>query len=169
MNGGDSLYQDAIKQFAQAAHGQGQLEDVTGEAKLDNPLCGDRVRMQVALDAGHIVAIAHETKGCLLCRAAASLLGARSTGMDAAAAGAVSDELDAILKGAAPVPAAWPELAMFVPARAHASRHRCVLLPFRALQAAMGKVGAGTTATSTGDHRDQHRQRGQGTQLMTPT
>lgn len=143
MNGCDSLYQDAIKQFAQAAHGQGQLENPTGEARLNNPLCGDRVRMQVRLDGRRISAIAHETRGCLLCRAAASLLGARAVGMDAAAVGVLSGELDTMLKGAAPFPDAWPELAMFVPARPHASRHRCVLLPFRALGDAMRAAAAG--------------------------
>ena len=148
MNDADSLYQDAIKQYAREAYGHGQLDKPTGEAKLDNPLCGDRVRMQVALDGGRIVAVAHETRGCLLCRAAASLLGARAVGMDATAVEAVGSEIDAMLKGNA-VPEAWPELAMFVPARAHASRHRCVLLPFRALQAAISKVGAGATATAT--------------------
>ena len=146
MNDSNALYQDAIKQMAQAAHGHGQLDGANGEARLDNPLCGDRVRMQVALDSGRISAVAHQTKGCLLCRAAASLLGARAVGQDAAAIEAVADELEAMLKGAAPGPAAWPELAMFVPARAYASRHRCVLLPFRALQAALGKVAAGATA-----------------------
>ncbi len=150
MSDADSLYQDAIKQFALAAHGQGRLENATGEAKLDNPLCGDRVRMQVALDAGRIVAIAHETKGCLLCRAAASLLGARAAGMDAAAVEAVNGELDAMLKDAGPLPDAWPELAMYAPARSHASRHRCVLLPFRALQAAMQKVPEGTHRAGAG-------------------
>jgi NifU-like protein involved in Fe-S cluster formation len=158
MSGPDSLYQDAIKQFAQIAHGQGRLENPTGEAKLDNPLCGDRVRMQVALDAGRIVAIAHETKGCLLCRAAASLIGIRAAGMDAAAIETVSGELDAMLKGAAAIPAAWPELAMFAPARAHVSRHRCVLLPFRALidalRAAGARVGAGDTANAADNHGD---------------
>ena len=148
MNGSDSLYQEAIKQFAQAAHGQGQLENATGEAKLNNPLCGDRVRMQVRLESGCIAAIAHETRGCLLCRAAASLLGARAVGMDAAAVEALAGELEAMLKGAAPFPDSWPELAMFAPARTHASRHRCVLLPFGALQAAMRKVGAGDTANA---------------------
>ena len=156
MNTGDSLYQDAIKQLAQAAHGHGTLTNATGEAKLDNPLCGDRVRMQVALDAGRIAAIAHETRGCLLCRASSSLLGARAAGMDAAAVEAVTAEVDALLKGNAAVPAAWPELAMFVPARAHASRHRCVLLPFRALSDALrqagARVGAGDTANANGLH-----------------
>jgi nitrogen fixation NifU-like protein len=76
--------------------------------------------------------------------------------MDAAAVEVVSDELDAMLKGAAPNLAAWPELGMFVPARAHASRHRCVLLPFRALidalKAAGSELGAGDTANTTGQH-----------------
>ena len=142
MNSGDSLYQDAIKQFAQAAHGHGTLENATGEAKLNNPLCGDRVRMQVALDAGRIAAIAHETKGCLLCRAAASLLGARAAGLNAAELDATTRTLEAMLKEPAMPPTTWPELAMFRPARAYPSRHKCALLPFHALQAALRAADA---------------------------
>lgn len=139
MNEGNSLYQDAIKQFAQAAHGHGQLAAATGEAKLDNPLCGDRVRMQVVVTSDHIAAIAHDTKGCLLCRAAASVIGLRAVGQDEAGIKAVSAGLESMLKNGAQVPAAWPELSMFEPARAYPSRHRCVLLPFRALLAALTK------------------------------
>ena len=146
MNDSNSLYQDVIKQFARSAHGEGHLDNATGEAKLNNPLCGDRVRMQVALESGRIAAIAHQTRGCLLCRAAASLLGARAAGMDAVTVAALADELDTMLKGAAPVPDAWPELAMFAPAGAHASRHRCVLLPFRALLDALGAAAANREA-----------------------
>jgi len=137
MNDGSGLYQDAIKQFAQAAHGHGRLAAADGEAKLDNPLCGDRVRMQVAVASGRIAAVAHETKGCLLCRAAASALGARAVGEDEAAIESVATALESMLKNGAPVPAGWPELSMFEPARAYPSRHRCVLLPFRALLAAL--------------------------------
>lgn len=137
MNDSNTLYQDAIKQFAQAAHGHGQLAAASGEAKLDNPLCGDRVRMQVAVASGHIAAVAHETKGCLLCRAAASALGLRAAGQDEAGITAVANDLESMLKNGAPTPAAWPELSMFEPARAYPSRHRCVLLPFRALLAAL--------------------------------
>lgn len=137
MSDSSGLYQDAIKQFAQAAHGHGQLAQPSGEAKLDNPLCGDRVRMQVVLADGRIATVAHETRGCLLCRAAASAIGAHAPGMDAAAIEAVTTALEDMLKTGAPPPAGWAELAMFEPARAYASRHRCVLLPFRALLAAL--------------------------------
>lgn len=131
------LYQDAIKRFAQAAHGHGQLARFSGEAKLDNPLCGDRIRLQVAVTDGRIAAVAHETRGCLLCRAAASAIGAHAAGLEAEAVAATTAALDDMLTNGAPPPAGWPELAMFEPARAYASRHRCVLLPFRALLAAL--------------------------------
>lgn len=137
MSDGSGLYHAAIKQFARAGHGQGQLAAASGEAKLDNPLCGDRVRMQVAVVSGRISAVAHETRGCLLCCAAASAIGARAAGQDEAALESVAAALEHMLKNDAPPPAGWPELAMFEPARAFPSRHRCVLLPFRALLAAL--------------------------------
>ena len=136
------LYQDAIKQMAAAAHGHGQLQSASGEAKLNNPLCGDRVYMQVALAGGRIASIAHQTKGCLLCKAAASLLGARAVGLDISAIAATTSALEALLREQAPVPPDWPELAMFLPAHAYPSRHKCTLLPFHALQAALRQAGA---------------------------
>lgn len=137
MTGTASLYQEAIKTFARAANGHGKLPMPTGEAKLDNPLCGDRVRVQVTMAAGGIVAVAHETKGCLLCQAAASVIGLRAAGHDQAAIDAMANEVEKMLADGSPLSLAWPELSMFEPARAYSSRHGCVLLPFRALQAAL--------------------------------
>lgn len=142
MNEAAALYQEAIKQMAQAAHGHGRLEAADGEAKLDNPLCGDRVRMQVVLDSGRIAAVAHETRGCLLCRAAAAAIGLRAAGQDAAGIAAASAGLENLLRQDAPAPADWPELGMFAPARAYPSRHRCILLPFRTLLAALDSARA---------------------------
>lgn len=142
MSGAVDLYQESIKRMAAAAHGHGRLALPGGEARLDNPLCGDRVHLQVALEGGRIAAVAHETRGCLLCRAAASLLGARGAGLDAAAVDAATRALEALLVGAETVPADWQELSMFRPAQDFPSRHKCVLLPFKALQAALRDAGA---------------------------
>ncbi|MCF8198502.1 MAG: iron-sulfur cluster assembly scaffold protein [Sulfuritalea sp.] len=147
MSASDSLYQDAIKQFAKADHGHGQLAQASGESKLDNRLCGDRVRMQVALGGDGIVAVAHETKGCLLCRAAASVIGVHAAGKNQASIDAVVQALEAMLKDGAPVPHDWPELSMFEPARAHVSRHKCVLLPFQALREALQKSAVTDAST----------------------
>jgi SUF system NifU family Fe-S assembly protein len=137
MSTADALYQQVIKDWAQADHGHGRLAAADAEARLDNPLCGDRVRVQVSLGGGRIEAIAHETRGCLLCRAAASLLGARAAGLDGAAIDELVRALESLLREQTPAPEDWPELGMFQPVHAFASRHKCALLPFKALQAAM--------------------------------
>ena len=142
MSEGLDLYQEAIKQMAAAAHGHGHLDAASGEATLNNALCGDRVRMQVVLHDRRIAGLAHQTRGCLLCRAAASLLGARAAGLNAAELDAATQALEAMLKDPATASAAWPELAMFRPARAYPSRHKCALLPFHALQEALRAADA---------------------------
>jgi nitrogen fixation NifU-like protein len=149
MNDSSCLYQDAIKQYAAAAHGHGRLDAATGEAKLDNPLCGDRIHVEVAVASGRIAAIAHETRGCLLCRASASLIGARAVGQDEAGIEEVTEALEGMLKSGGTLPGAWMELAMFDAARAHASRHRCILLPFRALLAALRSAASSGVAVQT--------------------
>ena len=135
MNSSD-LYQQALLELAKAGHGAGTLPSPDGEALRDSPLCGDRVRMQVTLDAGRIQAIAHDVKGCLLCRAAASLVGLHGVGLDATQAEALRGQVVDSLAGNAPPPG-WPELALFEPVRPHRNRHGCVLLPFETLAAAL--------------------------------
>jgi hypothetical protein len=60
MSGARSLYQEAIKQMARPPTATANLKRPR-RSNSNNPLCGDRVRMQVALDGGRIAAIAHET------------------------------------------------------------------------------------------------------------
>lgn len=132
----DDLYQQALLDLAKAAHGAGVLPSPDGEALRDSPLCGDRVRMQVVLEAGCIKAIAHDVKGCLLCRAAASLVGLRGAGLNAEEANTLHEQVAATLAGSEPPPG-WPELALFAPVRPHRNRHGCVLLPFETLAAAL--------------------------------
>ena len=132
----DDLYQQALLDLAKAAHGAGSLPSPDGSALRDSPLCGDRVRMQVALEDGRIKALAHDVKGCLLCRTAASLVGLHGAGLDAAQANALRGQVAAALAGSAPPPG-WPELSLFEPVRPHRNRHGCVLLPFETLIAAL--------------------------------
>jgi len=135
-----TVYQQAIKALAEAAHGSGKLTDADGTSRLDNPLCGDRISLSVRLEGGVIAALAHETKACLLCRAAASLLGLRAPGRSPAEMRAAETALQALLTSALPPPAAWQELEVFAPVHDHPSRHGCVLLPFQALQAALAQA-----------------------------
>ena len=132
-----SVYQQAIKELAQAAHGSGRLDHPDGAARLDNPLCGDRVDLTVSLAGEVIAAVAHETRACLLCRAAASLLGLTAPGRSPSEMRAATAALEAMLSSAEVLSPEWQALAVFAPVAAYPSRHGCVLLPFQALQAAL--------------------------------
>lgn len=138
------LYQQAIKALAQAAHGAGRLPAASASAKLDNPLCGDRITLDVSVEGGKIIAIGHDTRGCLLCRAAASWLGQAAPGATRAQMAAAHAELLALLKqDALDTSAVRESLLPFSPVREHKSRHGCVLLPFQALEQALTDPQAG--------------------------
>ena len=80
----DQLYQEKIVALAKAKTGAGKLENPTKSARRDNPLCGDRVTIDVRLDGqGKIAEIAHQVRGCLLCQASASALSSVAVGRDA--------------------------------------------------------------------------------------
>lgn len=129
----DELYGTAIKDLA--AREPAVLDTPDASVTQDNPLCGDRVSLDVRLDGGRIAAFGHRVKGCLLCRAAAALAAEQAVGLDAEAAARLADQVAGMLKkGADP---AFPALAAFLPVRPHKSRHECVLLPFRALVKAL--------------------------------
>ena len=134
----EEIYQDAIVALAKAAHGAGKLGNAARSATVDNPLCGDRVTVALTLADGRIDTLRHTVKGCLLCQAAASLLGQRAPGSARAALAANAAALDAMLTQGKALPAdAWPELAAFQPVARHKSRFDCVRLPFQAAAKAM--------------------------------
>lgn len=135
----DDLYQQAIVDLAHAAHGAGRLESAKRRATADNPLCGDRVTMDVIFTGGGIGQVRHHTRGCVLCKAAAGLLAAKAEGTSPAQVAVAEAQVRAMLEQGARLHGAWQELAAFAPVAPHKSRHNCVLLPFRALADALAK------------------------------
>ena len=137
----DELYHQAILELARKARGASRLEAPQASVTVDNPLCGDRVTLDLSLADGRVREVGHKVRGCLLCQAAAAAIGARAPGETPAALRAVARDLGAAIAGgpeAAPPP--WPELAAFAPVHAHKSRHDCVLLPFAALMQALDQL-----------------------------
>jgi nitrogen fixation NifU-like protein len=132
----DQLYQERIVALAKAKTGAGKLNDPTKSARRDNPLCGDRVTIDVRLDGqGKITEIAHQVRGCLLCQASAAALAATAVGRDAGGVAELRHDAERAL-GREPGEAGEP-FSAFAPVAAHKSRQECVLLPFEALKDAL--------------------------------
>jgi nitrogen fixation NifU-like protein len=137
----DDLYQQAITSLAKAATGAGKLDLTDVRETADNPLCGDRVTLDIQMQDKRIARIAHEVRGCLLCRAAASAIGLRAPGRTADDIAQAHASLMAMLKSSVAEPIdGWPELSAFQPVARHKSRHDCVLLPFDALSRALARA-----------------------------
>ena len=132
------LYNEAILAEARARHGHGRLAEPAVTVTCDNPLCGDRVTVDLHLDHGQVTGVGQYTRGCLLTQAAASVVGRHAVGISPEEVAGVIRELRQLLAGEAAEPR-WAELAMFAPVSAVRSRHECVLLPLEALGAALSK------------------------------
>jgi nitrogen fixation protein NifU and related proteins len=145
----DDLYHQAILDLAHQATGHGRLEHPQVSVRVDNPLCGDRVTLDLDMTDGRVGAIGHQVRGCLLCQAAATVIGERAPGQSADALRGIIERLRRLIvdgEGAAEAPSVenlWPELAAFAPVHRHKSRHECVLLPFTALGRALEQARAG--------------------------
>jgi nitrogen fixation protein NifU and related proteins len=132
----DQLYQDRIVTLAKARTGAGKLTAPTKSARRDNPLCGDRVVIDVRVDGqGRIAEIAHQVRGCLLCQASASALASVAVGRDAAGIEAVRHDAERAI-GRETGEAREP-FSAFAPVSGYKARHECVLLPFEALKDAL--------------------------------
>ena len=123
------LYHAQILALAKSGAGAGAVKGGL-RARLSNPMCGDEVEVSARVADGVIAEAAHRTRGCVLCRAAASALTERVCGMTTGAALDLTADFSRMLEEGG---AAVAGLEMFSPVAARPSRRQCALLPFRAL------------------------------------
>ena len=131
----EALYHEALLARARGAFGKGRLPDADVSATVDNPLCGDRVTLDLKFKDGRIAAIGHEVRGCLLCEAAAATVAEFLRDASTAEAEAIGAAAKALMKDGRADPR-WPCLEIFTPVHTAKSRRDCVLLPFEALKRA---------------------------------
>lgn len=90
INGSDELrdlYRELILDHARSPRHFGKLDDATHTADGINPLCGDKLRLYLRLDAAmKIDAASFEGSGCAISVASASLLTDMIIGLDVAQA-----------------------------------------------------------------------------------
>jgi nitrogen fixation NifU-like protein len=102
----------------------------------DNPVCGDRVEVEVRREAGAIAEISARARGCSVVVASASVMTELVRGRTGPEVEALRAALDAIVRGQSPS-TSDERLRAFAGLAPHPSRHRCATLPWDALEAAL--------------------------------
>ncbi|HVJ43555.1 MAG TPA: iron-sulfur cluster assembly scaffold protein [Dongiaceae bacterium] len=136
-----ALYHAALVERAKAAFGKGRLSQPTTSVTLDNPLCGDRVTLDIVLSDGRLAQIGHQVRGCLLCEAAAATIAENCSDQSVAQARAIIPAIRTMMQDGLTAGTDWPALEIFTPVHASKSRRDCVLLPFAALEKALDQAG----------------------------
>ena len=133
----EPLYTREILRLAASIPGQRTFAEMGDAAVQRSPTCGSRVAMLVTLDdAGCVASLQQAVEACAFGQAAAALVGAGATGMTGDDAAAALARVERWLDEDIAEP--WPGLNVLDPARARRGRHGAILLPFRALIAAIG-------------------------------
>ena len=131
----DKLYQEQIIALARQAKKRSELINPELTARVDNPLCGDRVTIDLTLEDELIDDIGVTVRACALCEAASEILSTHATKLSFSDIQKVETKLRDYLSGNTPNPP-WAQLSVFEPVKEVTSRHECVLLPFAAAKKA---------------------------------
>src|SRR5260221_1613528 len=70
----DDLYRAYILEHYRRPHNSGVLEDANASHEGANPLCGDRITLQLRLSGGQVAGVGFTGRGCAISQASASLL-----------------------------------------------------------------------------------------------
>jgi nitrogen fixation NifU-like protein len=138
------LYQQVILDHNRKPRNFRKLPSPTLGAEGYNPLCGDRVTVEVALEGDVIRDIAFQGSGCAISKASASLMTADLKGKAVADAEAAFARFRAMLTDGQAGPAGdeaasaqLGKLAVFAGVREFPSRIKCATLPWHTLHAAL--------------------------------
>ncbi|HXG02969.1 MAG TPA: iron-sulfur cluster assembly scaffold protein [Candidatus Binatia bacterium] len=119
------LYSDVIRERWRRPRRRGELPGAAAVAEDVNPLCGDRVRLMLALEGGRVRAARFVGDSCAISTASADVLAEMVEGRTAAEARRIetADILDVLQTDVRP------------------TRMRCVTLPLSVLAAALDGAG----------------------------
>jgi nitrogen fixation NifU-like protein len=122
----DDLYRDYILEHYRRPHNFGVIEEPSATFEGANPLCGDRITMQLGVKDGVVEQIGFTGRGCAISQASASLLTDEVKGkpVDAVADIRADDLLELLGIDISP------------------ARLKCAMLSFDSLQHLLSDIGA---------------------------
>ena len=131
------LYTTEILRLAASLPEPHRLAPVHGSSSQRSPTCGSTVATAVQLKDGRIEALSQTVSACAFGQASATLVAHQAAGRDRVQVQAALEQLREWLAGSRDEPPDWPGFDALAAARSRTGRHGAILLPLRALLAAM--------------------------------
>jgi NifU-like protein involved in Fe-S cluster formation len=132
------LYTTEVLRLAASLSDPHELDHEDGCAEVRSPTCGSRIRITVQLDEDRRVErLSMHVQACAFGQASAALVERHSRGLTHDEVSAAMLDLSRWLASEHDDASAWPGIVALEPARLRKGRHGAILLPFRALLAAM--------------------------------
>ena len=129
----DDLYRDYILEHYRRPHNFGVLDDATTTQEGANPLCGDRITLQLRVADGEIAGVGFTGRGCAISQASTSLLTDEIKGKPVEQAASITSGDVLELLGIEISPA----------------RMKCAMLSLETLQGALGPGKAAPSPAAT--------------------
>ena len=147
-----ALYQEVLLDHYRKPRHFGPLAGATGRAEGHNPLCGDRVTIEVGVEGDRLSEVGFQGSGCAISIASASLMSEAVRGRSLAEVRELSDRFRGVLTATgAPrddEAAELGKLAALVGVREFPMRVKCATLAWHALGAALATPVAGQAAAA---------------------
>jgi nitrogen fixation NifU-like protein len=131
------LYRDVIVDHNRSPRNRGRLPAACRHAEGNNPLCGDRLLLDVALDGDRIRDLRFDGSGCAISTASASLMSEAVKGRTRAEAAELFDAVHGMLTGGPADPARLGKLAALAGVTQFPARVKCASLAWHTLNAAL--------------------------------
>lgn len=141
-----SIYQEVILDHNRKPRNYGTLEHPTHHATGHNPLCGDRIDLDIGMQDGHIEKIAFRGESCAICKASSSMM----TGV---VKGKTQQEAETMIQEFREMLISKEEknfdhlnrLRVLAGIRDLPTRVKCAILPWHTLHAALNSTEDATT------------------------
>lgn len=137
------LYQEVILDHGRRPRNFHTLDGANREALGHNPLCGDKLHLELKVEDGKVVDAAFQGEGCAISMAATSLMTEALKGKPEADARALYDAFHAMATGEEITPEQMDmldKLAIFEGVRDYPMRVKCATLPWHTLTAALDQT-----------------------------
>ena len=131
------LYQETILDHSKRPRNTGALEEATHSAEGYNPLCGDRLTLQLRIEDGHIKGVRFQGAGCAISTASASLMTEAIKGRTPEEAESAFQKFHTLLTEERPPAPDLGKLAVFSGVREYPMRVKCATLAWHTLRAAL--------------------------------